>query len=343
MKLNIRVVAALVAAGITVALTGTALAAHVWTAGTPIPDPDGAAGPGTGATEGTCAGEFGNRIYVAFGFDSGIGDTALLRVYDVAKDTWSFGPNAPAPMRSEGYQGVAHGGKLYCMGGRSAGPLADLDSFDPASNTWTSLASMTQARAGTAAAGQGNALYVFGGRTTTAPTPPACAGVITPSAAGTTILRYDIDTDTWSNAGNLTVSRSDATAARIGDKIYIFGGCGTAGMLNSIEVYDPKTQMSTLFAGVTLPTARALMAAATAGNEVHLTGGVNSLPDNYLVFNAVKGTVTAGTPFPTSCPAGVPRAEHSSVAHGNRLYVIGGACPFAGTSRAQLDILKLSP
>jgi len=338
MKLNIRVVASLIAAGITLALAGTALAGHAWTSGAPIPDPDGLGGR-TGRTEGACASEIGDKIYVAFGYDSG--DSNLLRIYDIASDTWSFGPNGPAPLRSEGYQGVAHGGKLYCMGGRAGSPLPDLDSFNPATNTWTSLASMPQARAGTAAAGQGNGIYVFGGRTTTAPSEPACVGTIAPGAS-TTILRYDIDTDSWANAGNLAVSRSDATAARVGAKIYIFGGCGTGSMLNSIEVYDPKTQTSTLLA-VTLPTQRALMASATAGNEVHLTGGVNSLPDNYVVFNAVKGTVNVGTPLPTSCPAGFARAEHSSVAHGNRLYVIGGACPFAGTSRAELDILKLSP
>ncbi len=121
MKLNITAIALLLAAGGTLAAASAVFAAHVWTSGSPIPDPDG---PGirTGATEGTCAGVLGNRIYVAFGYDNG--DTDLLRIYDIASDSWSLGPSGPAPLRSEGYQSVAHGGKLFCMGGRSASPFA---------------------------------------------------------------------------------------------------------------------------------------------------------------------------------------------------------------------------
>lgn len=152
---------------LTIAFGGPALAGHAWTALASLPDPDGA-GFATGKTEGACAGVIGNKIYVAYGFDPGVGDTAFLRIYDIASNTWSLGPAAPAPVRSEGYRGVAHGGKLYCIGKRPVG-APDVVRFDPASGTWAVLSSMSDARAGTTAVVHGNAILVFGGRKSSVP------------------------------------------------------------------------------------------------------------------------------------------------------------------------------
>jgi len=166
----------------------------------------------------------GGKIYHADGFDPAGGDTAGLRIYDPTTDTWSLGPMAPAA-GSEFYEGVAHGGKLYCIGGRdNAGtPLI----FDTATNTWSTGAAIPGgARSGLAAATFGDSIFVFGGRSPGAP----CSGAAIPAGSGTSdnILRYDIGTDTWSGAGNLAVARSDATAARVGSHIFIFGGCDTS-------------------------------------------------------------------------------------------------------------------
>ena len=311
-----------------------ALAASGWQPLAPVPDPDG---PGfrTGRTEGACVASIGNKIYMAYGFDSA--DTQFLRIYDIASDTWSFGPLAPAPVASEGYRGVAHGGKLYCVGKRPVG-TPDVRSFDPSSGTWTVLTSMSDDRAGTTAEVFGNAVYVFGGRKAAAP----CSGpAVAPGGGFTTVLRYDIDTDTWSNAGNLAVNRSDATAARVGSEIFIFGGCDGANF-DSVEVYDPITQTSSLLAA-TLPSARSNAAAATVGNDIHVTGGSNSqfpAGTNHVIFDTTTGTFSVGTPMPTHCPPGAPRGEHELVAHGARIYAVAGACPFFGTSINNLDVLK---
>src|SRR2546428_22994 len=120
-----------------------------WVAGAPIP-PDPAGGGLTGRTEGACASVIGGKIYHADGFDPAGGDTAGLRIYDPTTDTWSLGPMAPAA-GSEFYEGVAHGGKLYCIGGRdNAGtPLI----FDTATNTWSTGAAIPGgARSGLVAA-----------------------------------------------------------------------------------------------------------------------------------------------------------------------------------------------
>src|SRR5437870_10918796 len=76
-----------------------------WVAGAPIP-PDPFGGGATGATEGACASVIGGKIYHAFGFDPGTGDTTGLRIYDPTTDAWTLGPAAPGLGRSEFYEGV---------------------------------------------------------------------------------------------------------------------------------------------------------------------------------------------------------------------------------------------
>lgn len=323
---------------LTLSVFTPALASGMWQALAPVPDPDG---PGirTGRTEGACVASIGNKIYMAYGFDNG--DSRFLRIYDIASDTWSFGPLAPAPDASEGYRGVSHGGKLYCIGHRPVG-APDVRSFDPASGTWTVLTSMSDARAGTTAAVFGDAVFVFGGRKASVP----CGGpAVAPGGGFTTVLRYDIATDSWSNAGNLAVNRSDSTAARVGDTIFLFGGCDGAVTLNSVEAYDPLTGTSTLLAA-TLPSARSNAAAARTGNDIHVTGGSNSnVPagTNHVIFDTNTGTFSTGTPMPTHCSGTAPRGEHELVAHGGRIYAVAGACPFFGTSINNLDVLKVNP
>src|SRR5260370_12439351 len=102
---------------------------------------------------------------------------------------------------------------------------------------------MPDARAGTTAAVLGDSIFVFGGRKGSAP----CAGPAVATGATTTVLRYDIAKNSWSNAGNLAVNRSDATVARIGDRIFVFGGCSGATTFASVEVFNPHTMTSTLF------------------------------------------------------------------------------------------------
>lgn len=304
-----------------------------WMALAPLPAP----------VEGHCTARVGNQIFTAYGFSSG--DSNQLRIYDIASNTWSLGPAAPLPVRSEGYRGVATGGKLYCIGGRSpfpgGPPLANLQSFDPATSTWSTLASMPDARSGTTAAVQDDGIFVFGGRKAGTP----CAGPAITAGATSTILRFDIAMNTWSNAGNLAVARSDATAARVGDLIYIFGGCNGTTFLSSVEVYNPRTQVSTLLPVTLTGGPRADAAAASVDRLIHVTGGWRpSGPPvalNHLVFDPETATFTVATSMPTHCPDAVNRAEFELVFHGDRIYAVGGSCPAFGASQNNLDVLKV--
>jgi N-acetylneuraminic acid mutarotase len=215
-----------------------------WEPLAPVPEMNGLAG--------ACSSIIGNKIYVAFGHSGddssdSVQDTNRLRIYDIATNLWSFGPSAPpAAGRADAYLGAAKGGKLYCLGGR---PNNETWSFDPANDTWEQKASFPDgARVGTTSATYGNSIFVFGGRSDDDP----CQ-----SKATTAIRRYDVDQNAWFSAGNMTLPRSDATVARVGGKIYLFGGCdgGTATgvFYDSVEIYDPRTATSSLLPGTVLP------------------------------------------------------------------------------------------
>lgn len=295
--------------------------------------------------EGHCTAVVGDKIFTAYGFSPASGDTNGLRIFDITKNAWSLGPSAPLPAHSEGYRGVSHGGKLYCIGGRGPGGALDgLERFDPATSMWTTRASMPDARAGTTAAVLGDSIFVFGGRKGTAP----CNGAAVAPGATTTILRYDIAKNAWSNAGNLAIDRSDATVARVGDRIFVFGGCSGVTTFDSVEVFNPHTLTSTLLPVTMTGGPRSDASAATHGDLIHVTGGFNSAGGpapafNHLIFNPHTNTFTVGTPMPTHCGGTVNRAELELVSHGGRLFAVGGSCPAFGASLANVDMLKLHP
>ncbi len=295
--------------------------------------------------EGHCTAVIGDKILTAYGFSPIGGDTNGLRVFDIAKNAWSLGPSAPLPAHSEGYRGVSQGGKLFCIGGRGpGGALNTLERFDPATATWTTLASMPDARAGTTAAVLGDSIFVFGGRKGSAP----CAGPAVAPGAMTTILRYDIAKNSWSNAGNLAVNRSDATVARVGDRIFVFGGCSGATTFASVEVFNPHTMTSTLLPVMMTGGPRSDASAATHGDLIHVVGGFNGVGGpapalNHLIFNPHTNAFTVGTAMPTHCSGTVNRAELEMVSHGDDLFAVGGSCPAFGASQANVDMLKLNP
>jgi hypothetical protein len=286
-----------------------------WATLAPVP----AVGSGV---EGPSVAAVGNRIIVALGLDPAFGDTNITRIYTIASDSWAFGADAPGTS-SEG-AGVAHGGIFYTLGGREAGPRADIWAYDPALDAWNAaLAPMPTPRAGLAAAVVGNSIFAIGGRSNTS---GPCSG--NPVAA---VERFDIAFGTWTTVASLPAPRSDLAAAAVGGKIYVFGGCDDAGnFLADVDVYDPETNTWST-APSDMPTARAGMyAVETKGGTVYVIGGwdgvSNGLSTNEA-FNVAQDTWTAGLlPMPTN------RAETGAAGVGGLIYIVGGAQPGFGNS-----------
>src|SRR5438034_245393 len=124
-------------------------------------------------------------------------------------------------------------GRLYVVGGRgTSGPVASVDEYDPATNTWTSRAALPTARdkLGLAAAANGKR-YPVGGYN----------GVDFLA----TVEEYDPATGTWTARASMPTPRQSlGLAAASNGKLYAVGG-NNGGMnpftLDMVEEYDPAT------------------------------------------------------------------------------------------------------
>ena len=205
------------------ALTGfflsvEAFAQGAWTTKAPIPS----------ASYGLGGAFVGGKFYAISGFA-----TPRLGIYDPTTNTWTTG--APLPADSgynlRQYFGTAVlDGKIYVVGGDTggSGDRATLYRYDPALNTWTSLASMPLgARYGLSAAAIDGKIYAVGGY----------------SIGSSTYLNrlevYDPASNTWATKASMPIARSGALVGAMNGKLLVAGGGNTGGALTALHVYDP--------------------------------------------------------------------------------------------------------
>ncbi len=307
--------AVVIAAVVTFAGASAALAQGTWKSLTPVPTP----------TEGMTVGSVGNLIIVAYGDSPALGgDTNLTRIYNISKNSWSSGADAPLPARAEeAYGYTTTDGLMYVIGGRSeAGVINNLERYEVATNSWTTLTPMPTPRAAAAAAVIGSAIFVAGGRDVGG---GPCSG--NPLDV---VERYDIATDTWTTVAPLPMPISDAAAVATGGKLYIIGGCNgdTFTFFNTVLVYNPTTNTWSSLA--TMPTARASLVSGIVGSNLYAIGGWDGVAPLGLttneVYNIASNTWSTAAPMPTS------RGEAGVVSHNGNVFVVAGSRPGFGNS-----------
>jgi N-acetylneuraminic acid mutarotase len=92
----------------------------------------------------------------------------VLEAYDPASRAWT--PLAPMPTARGGLAGTAFAGRLFTFGGEGNpvdpnGIFAQVEVYDPGSNTWDALPDMLTPRHGMGAAVSGKRIFVPGGAT----------------------------------------------------------------------------------------------------------------------------------------------------------------------------------
>ncbi|MGD1941029.1 MAG: Kelch repeat-containing protein [Leptolyngbyaceae cyanobacterium] len=206
---------------------------EAWTESTPLPEPRG---------EHTAV-VIDGKIYVVGGRFKGAPDaanfndhfdTASVLVFDPITEVWSPAPDIPTARNS--HAAAVIDGKMYIVGGRqfteqpngdyASINVASLEVYDPAAESWETLAPLPQAAGGITAATVDGKLYVFGGEQW-----------VPEQAVIAEAWVYDPAVDQWAAVPDMPTPRHGIAAGVIGDQIYVMGGATEpgAGAVNTNE------------------------------------------------------------------------------------------------------------
>lgn len=117
----------------------------------------------------------------------------------------------------------------------------------------------------------------------------------------------------------MPTARAGFGVAVVGGKIYAIGGTsGDNGYLNTVEVYNPQTDLWSTC--MPMPTPRSGFAIAVYNNKIYVIGG--TMGNGYLGNNEVYDTVTNSWQTRTSMPT--PRADLSACVVDDQFYLVGG-------------------
>jgi N-acetylneuraminic acid mutarotase len=201
--------------------------------------------------------------------------------YDPANDSWKA--LAPMPTKRGSANAVAHGGKIYVIGGASmhpgsketfihpARPHRSVDAnevYDPKTDTWEKRSPLPTARNHAAAGMVNDKIYIIAGR--------IGAGFITRGSSVNIVEEYDPITDQWGALkAAIPTARSAVAYATYGGKIYVAGGedqdSRQLSAFRAVEAFDPVKNTWTILPSMQFP--RHGLAGAFVGNRLHLVSG----------------------------------------------------------------------
>jgi N-acetylneuraminic acid mutarotase len=201
--------------------------------------------------------------------------------YDPANDSWKA--LAPMPTKRGSANAVAHGGKIYVIGGASmhpgsketfihpARPHRSVDAnevYDPKTDTWEKRSPLPTARNHAAAGMVNDKIYIIAGR--------IGAGFITRGSSVNIVEEYDPVTDQWGALkAAIPTARSAVAFATYRGKIYVAGGedqdSRQLSAFRAVEAFDPVTNTWTILPSMQFP--RHGLAGAFVGNRLHLVSG----------------------------------------------------------------------
>jgi N-acetylneuraminic acid mutarotase len=219
--------------------------------------------------------------------------------------TWEAGSTMPNPR--DRMPAIPIEELIYIPGGESGKEI--FEAYNPADDTWTTLADLPVGLLDPMAAVYDSRLYLMGGHESFADT------------RGTTKLWiYDPATDTWSELTHMPETRWAGDAVTLGNYIYIVGGIGPTGDLLRYEV---ATDTWTALPGLVAPVWG--LQAVVLDDKIWVIGG-STTPD-YQSVDAL-GDVRIYDPATESWEEGPPlvqpRAYFMAEAYGRNIVVTGG-------------------
>ncbi len=186
--------------------------------------------------------------------------------YDRSLLTWRRLADKPTPVRDAGAEALR--GRIVVPGG-CAGERATavVEAYDPASDSWSTLAPLPEPRCAYGLAAHDGRLFLFGGRTG-----------VDASTAAATVWRYDPAANTWTPDTAMPFPKSDLAAVRMGDRdeIHVLGGRNRDGEPASDHwIFRPNAESARWDTelGARFTEARAGLTAAAALDRLYVVGG----------------------------------------------------------------------
>lgn len=203
---------------------------------------------------------------------------------------------------------------LYLVGGMVPTtpnlPTNSLYSYNPTSNSWSTLPSLPVSLLGISATGDiGGLLYAAGG--------------FDSSLSSDNLYSYNPGTSTWSTLAPLPTAVHNAASAAFSNIFYLAGGFD-GGTYTTLQAYTPATNSWATLAS--MPSGTTDAGAVALNGLLYVAGGMNTLSNetNMLqVYNPATNTWATLAPMPVSLEG------LSALTLGGILYVIGG---YDGTS-----------
>jgi N-acetylneuraminic acid mutarotase len=297
----------------------------------------------------------------------GTAAAAVGQAAAVTHNTWSSGTPIPTPLAYT--MTAALEGKIYVAGGY-AGPccngtvVADVQIYDPATNTWSTGVPLPTARWSGAAAAADGKLYVIGGTTPTGleqvttvwafdprtstwsvkaslPAPLSSPGIAVRDgiiyvvggydggARLNTLESYDPKTDSWTELAPLLVGKSEASAARIVDTIVAADGYTDDGQTGDNEAYDFST--NTWTALTPDPTGRNVACSGNLNGKLIVAGGYQGSGPGAPAINSTESFDLTTNTWKTLAPMPQAAMTAGSAVYQGRLYCISGWAAAYGT------------
>jgi hypothetical protein len=234
------------------------------------------------------------------------GVTGVNEVYDPVTNTWET--KTPMPTPRDHLQANIVDSRIFLIGGQTQQPLDDLTAehtsnltevYDPATDSWTTMASIPNAVYSYASVVVDGKIYVI-------------SGMYANSSLSNLVQIFDPQTNSWSFGKPIptpmNLAAAGATTGIVAPKrIYVFGGSKT-------QVYDPEAD--TWSSGADMPTYRYGLAVAVVNDTLYALGGSGvSLTDANEQYTPIGyGTVTpspstTATQSPELTPTQSPTAS----------------------------------
>jgi hypothetical protein len=247
----------------------------------------------------------------------------------VIGDTWAT--KAPMPTARAGLGVVAVNGKIYAIGGTTAGGqyppdvsgsglVGTNEEYDPATDTWTTKASMPTPRDYFAIAAYQNKIYCIGGAI--GYTVDEMYGVFYSYVTSGVNEVYDTVTDTWETRAPLPDDAMKIQAHVVNDKIYVMDW-------SYVYVYDPAADSWISKTRMPPPYPESSPVSAVVGNKIIVTGEFAVKPyyvevQKVMIYDTVTDSWSEGTSAPTIVICGAAGAT-TGVKAPKRVYVLGSS------------------